>query len=85
MIALHREARDGAEQVGFLAEAVQMVDRLLDQQVGLPARAFGAEQRDEGLLARRPVLADPLAGLLLLPSWSSRSSAIWKARPTSRA
>ena len=85
MVALHREARDRPEQIRLLPEAVQVLGRLVDQQVGLLPRALGAKQRDEGLLAGLLVLADPLAGFLLVPSWSIRSSAIWKARPTSRA
>ena len=43
-----------------------MIDRLVDQQLGLLAGPLAAEQGDEGLLARGPVLADLLAGLLLL-------------------
>src|SRR3954452_3203012 len=65
MIALHREARDGAEQVRLLAEILDMLDRLPDQYVRLAPRPFGAEQGDEGLLAGGEILADALAGFLL--------------------
>src|SRR3954469_15299085 len=67
VIALHRKARDGAQQVRFLAEALQMLDRLVDQEVRLAPRPFGAEQRDEGLLAGGEILADALARFLLHP------------------
>src|SRR5437868_6377072 len=67
MIAFHREARDRAEQVRIVAEAVQVRNGLLDQQVSLPPRPLRAEQRDERLLARGLVLADALAGFLLEP------------------
>ena len=65
MVALHREARDRAEQVRLLAEALQMLDRLVDQHVRLAPRPLGAEQGDEGLLAGGAILADALAGFLL--------------------
>ena len=45
MVALHREARDRPQEVRFLAEAVEMLDRLVDQGIGLAPSAVGAEQR----------------------------------------
>src|SRR3954462_6610223 len=65
MVALHREARDGAEQVGLGAERLDMLDRLADQDVGLEPRPLGPEQGHEGLLAGGAILADALAGFLL--------------------
>ena len=41
----HGEADDLMEQPGFLAEAFQMIDRLLDETLGLLTRAIRAEQR----------------------------------------
>ena len=66
MVPLHREARDRAEQVGLGAVALEILDRLADQQAGLLPGAVAAEQGDEGLLALGAVLADLLAGLRLL-------------------
>ena len=65
MIPLDREARDGAKRIGRSTEGGEMLDRLLDQRFSLAARAIGAEQRHERLLARAGILADPLAGLFL--------------------
>src|SRR4051794_9720407 len=67
MVPLHREARDGAKELGFGPVALQIFDRLADEQVGLAAGAVAAEQGDERLLALGAVLADLLAGLLLMP------------------
>src|SRR5687767_9864910 len=66
MVPLHREASDRSQQIGFRAVALQIVDRLADEQVGLAPGAVAAEQGDERLLALVAVLADLLAGLLLL-------------------
>ncbi len=66
MVPLDREAGDRAQQIRLAPEALQMLDRLVDEQLGLLARALPAEQGDEGLLALGAVLADLLAGLLLL-------------------
>src|SRR5689334_6410865 len=65
MVALHRNARDRAEQLRLLAEALEMLDRLADQDVRLAPRPLGAEQGDEGLLAGGQIFADALAGLVL--------------------
>ena len=65
MIPLHREPGDGAEEVGLGAEALEMLDRLADEQIGLLAGPVGAEQRDERLLAAAAILTDALAGLRL--------------------
>src|SRR5204863_1178701 len=67
MIALHRKARHGPEQRRLLAESLEMLDRLVQQQIGLAPRALRPKQGDEGLLARGQILADALSGLLLLP------------------
>ena len=63
MIPLDRKAGDGSEEVRFGAEALQMLHRLADQHPRLPAGAFGAQKRHEGLLARAAILADALARL----------------------
>ena len=60
-VALEYIAGDVAKQVGLRAKGVEMLDRLVDEQACLFARAFGAEQRKEGLLARIGVLAQLLA------------------------
>ena len=86
MIPLDGEARDGAQQIGFLAMAGEMLDRLVDEQARLLPRALLAEQRDERRLAgiARPCRCG-LPAAASSPLWSMRSSAIWKARPMLRA
>jgi hypothetical protein len=42
-IPFYGVAGNGAEQVGFLAMAMEMLDRLVDQHLRLLARAVGAE------------------------------------------
>src|SRR3954462_2453172 len=66
MVPLHGEAGDGAEEVGLLPIAIEILERLGDEQLRLSAGALPAEQGDEGLFAARPVLADLLASLGLL-------------------
>jgi hypothetical protein len=60
----HCEADNFMEQLGFLAEAFQMIDCLLDETLGLAARAI-------------PALRFPRNGFL--SPGSNRSSAIWNA------
>ena len=57
----HGEADDLVQQPGFLTEALQMIDRLLDETLGLAARSIRAEQRNQCRLVLHPVLADPLS------------------------
>src|SRR3712207_121400 len=66
MIPLDGEAGDGAEEVRFGTEALEMLDRLADKHVGLLAGPVAAQEGYEGLLARLAVLAHALAGLRLL-------------------
>ena len=64
MIAFDGEVRDGAKQIGLFAMLGKMLDCLVDQYARLPPRAFFAEQRHEGRLARIGVLPDRLARCL---------------------
>jgi hypothetical protein len=61
MVSFDGEARDRAKQVRFLAVPRQMLDRLADQQFGLLARPFLADERQEGRFAGIGVLARRLA------------------------
>src|SRR3954454_4134679 len=51
MVALYRETSDCTKQIGFVAMARQMLDRLLDEEARLLTCPRLAEQRDEGRLA----------------------------------
>src|SRR4051794_15113005 len=62
MVSLYREAGDGAKEIGLLAVAGEMFDRLVDQEARLLAGTFGAKQRHECRLAGISVLAGALAG-----------------------
>ena len=85
MVALDGEAGDGAQQVGLRAEALEMLDRLVDQMRRLLARPITPSSDTKVSLPAAPSLPTRLPVLASSPSTSSRSSAIWKARPTSRA
>src|SRR3712207_2469298 len=65
MVAADGEMRKRAEDVGALGKSLQVVDRLVRQDFGLTPRPLGAQQADEGLLARLLVLAEALSDLLL--------------------
>ena len=85
MVSFYREARDGAQQIRFLAVARKMLDGLADEDRGLLPRALVAEQRHERRLAGARILPGALARRGFVPLWSIKSSAIWKARPMLRA
>src|SRR5437764_14563381 len=55
----HGEADDLMQQPGFLAEALLMIDCLLDEILGQAARAIPAEQRVQCRLLLHAVLPDP--------------------------
>src|SRR4051794_10724197 len=57
----HCEADNFMEQLGFLAEAFQMIDCLLDETLGLAARAIPAEQRVKCRFLLHAIFADPLS------------------------
>src|SRR5258708_26725600 len=61
MVPLYRKARDRTKQIGFVAMAGQMLDRLIDEEPRLLTRPRFAKQRDEGRLAGACIPARRLA------------------------
>ena len=65
MIPLDGKARDLAQEISLGPERLEVLYCLLHQQGRLLPSAFDAEQRHEGFLAGRAVLANPFTRLVL--------------------